>query len=97
MVQVGWFRPLVTKLLPSTMKRVRNIMRTVVLIDDRALGIIPHAAGPHEVSGGCSIFDRQRPFIAGACGVEQFQRSVTEKVQRLEVIRMALVRDAQCW
>ena len=71
-------------------------MRAVVLVNDGALGIIPHSAGSHEMSGGGGIFDGQCPFPAGACSVEQFQRPVTEEAQRLEIIRMALVRHAQC-
>ena len=77
-------------------KKIWNIVRAVVLVNDGTLGIIPHTAGSHEVSGRGGICDRQCPFPDGARSVEQFQRPVTEEAEHLEIIRMALVRHAQC-
>ena len=48
------------------------------------------------MSGGGGVLDWQCPFSAGARSVEQFQRPVTKEAQRLEIIRMALVRVPQC-
>src|SRR5438445_11553093 len=41
MVQVGWFRPLVTKLLPSTMKRFGTSCARLYLLTTELLGSFP--------------------------------------------------------
>jgi len=76
-------------------EEVGDIVGTVVFVNDGTLGIIPHTAGPHEVTGGGGIFDRQRPFSDGACSVEQFERPVTEEFQSIEIVRMQPLRQLE--
>src|SRR5579862_3165256 len=62
---------------------VRDIMCSMVPVDDRSAGIITHPTGPAAVSAAARVRYRVSPHRAGARGLKNFQAALAKELHTL--------------
>jgi len=76
-------------------EKILYVVRAVVGVDHRGLGIIAHAAGAEEMDGELLLANGGRPLLLGSGGVEEFEGALAEPVGKLDVVGMIFVSEAK--
>ena len=94
MVIVGWPRPDVTRLLPSQMNEIRDVVAAMILVDHRCRRVVAHAARAEEVHRKVLLGHRRLRDPQRARRFEDLGAAILQEPRVREIVRMILVGHA---
>src|SRR5438552_18474861 len=59
-----------------TEEEVADIVRAMITVDDRAVGIIAHATGTHQVHGKVLFSDRPTQYLQSSCRFRNLRATI---------------------